>query len=84
MKLKFELKPGQKFLSVKKLAMLEETIGWLSNSTMDMKEAADNGMYVFVEEDGTISKNNYEILRAISSIAVANHYKAQVINLIKK
>jgi len=83
MKLQFELQPGQKFLSTKKLAALEESIGWLSNSTMDMKNEADNGKFVFVDEDGNVSPHNYEILRAISQIALANHYKEQVINLIK-
>ena len=79
MELKFELKPGQQYMTIDRLLQLEESIGWLTNATAMMVNDASVGNYVFVENDGTKSSMSDQIVRTIQQVGLANLERAKLI-----
>jgi hypothetical protein len=80
----FELKPGQEFLEVGKMLMLEDLTGWLSNADAEMRANSICQKYVFIDNDGNLSPHNALINQTIQYIGRANQAKKELLELLNK
>lgn len=80
----FELRPGQKFMEVSRLLILEDLVSWLSNADAEMRTDSICQKYVFIDSDGNLSPHNELINQTIQYIGRANQAKKELLELLAK